>query len=271
MRRFLSLPLAAAGLAALAFAQPAAAQQEERCPKLVAERPLPVIRAAFQIAAALQPEEARLTFLGHSTFLIESPKRIRIATDYSGYNVPDSVPDIITMNRAHTSHYTDHPDPAIRFVLRGWTESGEPARHDLSLEDVWVSNVATDIRGWGGDTVVNGNSIFLFEVSGVCIAHLGHLHHKLDPGHLKRIGRMDVVLVPVDGGYTLNQFEMTEVLAQLGAPLVIPMHFFGGGALERFIQKLGETHVIQRSDSPSVTVSRATLPARPTLLVLPGH
>lgn len=271
MRRFLTLPLAA-GLAVLAFALPAAAQSEmERCPKLVAERPLPIVRAALRVAAALQPEEARLTFIGHSTFLIESPQGVRIATDYSGYNVPDVVPDIITMNRAHTSHYTDHPDPAIRHVLRGWTDSGAAARHDLSLEDVWVSNVATDIRGWGGDTIVNGNSIFLFEVSGVCIAHLGHLHHKLDPSHLKRIGRMDVVLVPVDGGYTLNQFEMTEVLAQLGAPLVIPMHFFGGGALERFIQKLGDTYVIQRSDSPSVTVSRASLPTKPTLLVLPGY
>ena len=181
------------------------------------------------------------------------------------------MPDIVTMNRAHSTHYTDYPDPEIKYVLRGWTASGAPARHDLAFEDVWVSNVATDIRDWGGGTIANGNSIFLFEVSGLCIAHLGHLHHKLDPSQIARIGRMDVVLVPVDGGYTLNQDEMVEVLAQLAAPLVIPMHFFGGSSLERFVDKLGERYQVQRSDTPTVTLTRAGLPVRPTLLVLPGH
>src|SRR5262249_18471193 len=81
----------------------------------------------------------------------------------------------------------------------------------------------------------NGNSIFVFGVADLCIAHLGHLHHTLTPTHLAGLGAIDVVMVPVDGTYTLNQEEMVEVLRQIGPKLVIPMHIFSQASLERFL------------------------------------
>ena len=60
---------------------------------------------------------------GHATFLIESPQLVRIATDYNDYVRPPVLPDIATMNHAHDTHYTDNPDPAIKYVLRGWGPS----------------------------------------------------------------------------------------------------------------------------------------------------
>ena len=111
------------------------------------------------------------------------------------------LPDIVTMNHAHTSHYTDHPDPAIKHVLRGWREDEKPARIDLTYKDVRVRNVPTNIRTFDGGTERHGNSIFIFEVANLCIAHLGHLHHTLTQAQLNEIGRIDVVLVPVDGNY----------------------------------------------------------------------
>ena len=62
----------------------------------------------------------RITYIGHSTFLIESPRLVRIATDYNDYVKPPVLPDIVTMNHAHSTHYTDRPDPGIKHVLRGW-------------------------------------------------------------------------------------------------------------------------------------------------------
>ena len=62
----------------------------------------------------------RLTYVGHSTFLIESPQLVRIATDYNDYVKPPMIPDIVTMNHAHSTHYTDSPEPDIKHVLRGW-------------------------------------------------------------------------------------------------------------------------------------------------------
>src|SRR6185437_3825888 len=110
--------------------------------------------------------------------------------------------------------------------------------HDISVLDVRVRNVPTNIRNWGGGTERHGNSIFIFEIGNLCIAHLGHLHHTLTQQQLNEIGRVDVVLVPVDGSYTLDLEGMIEVLKSLKARVMIPMHFFSPWTLERFLSRV---------------------------------
>jgi L-ascorbate metabolism protein UlaG (beta-lactamase superfamily) len=269
-----ALSLAFATLVLGAAAMPASAQVEpERCPRFIAGSEARVIPASFDLAQ-LADGEVRLSFIGHASFLIESPLGISIVTDYSDATRPPGTPTIATMNRAHTSHYSFNPDPSIRYVLPGWSEDGAPARYDLTVDDVWVRNVTTNVRGGfgqSGDLQRDMNSIFVFEVSGLCIAHLGHLHHTLTEEHLEALGRIDVVLAPVDGGYTLNVDDMIVVLRQINAPLVIPMHYFGQATLARFLARLGEHYAIETSPIPVVTLSRATLPRMATVLVLPGH
>ena len=191
----------------------------------------------------------------------------------TAFEDPRVVPDIATMNHAHTTHYTLSPDPAIKYVLRGWAEDEKPARIDINVGDVHVRNVPTNIRRWGGDTTErHGNSIFIFEIGSLCVAHLGHLHHTLTPQQLAEIGRIDVVLVPVDGSYTLDMDGMIEVLQGLKAPLMIPMHFFSGYTLDNFLARLASLKwAVERAELPTVVVSRATLPPSPKILVLPGR
>jgi hypothetical protein len=76
--------------------------------------------------------------------------------------------------------------------------------------------------------VPDGNSVFIFEVAGLCIGHLGHLHHEL-------------------------------------------MHYFGPETLSRFIANVRGSFELEMGSSPSVIVSRETLPAGPKLIVLPGY
>lgn len=238
------------------------------CLGAVAERRLQVMPANLRLAA-VPSNSARITFVGHATFLIETPQGVTAATDYNDYIRPPVRPDIVTMNYAHTTHFTDRPEPGIAHVLRGWPFDGKPARHNVQFKDLRVRNVPTNIRNYNG-TDYDGNSIFIFDVADLCIAHLGHLHHKLTPGHLADIGRVDVVFVPVDGGLTLNIFDMQEVITQLNAPLVIPMHYFSESTLERFLARLRNTHDIKLNPGPTTVVSRPTLPQKPTALVLPG-
>jgi L-ascorbate metabolism protein UlaG (beta-lactamase superfamily) len=218
---------------------------------------------------ALSSDQVQFTFLGHSTFLIESSAGVTIATDYSGF-AGGGTPDVVTMNRAHPTHYTDHPDSAIRHVLRGWNADGSPAHHDLVLDDVRIRNVTTDIRSAVG-RIRDGNSIFIFEVAGLCIGHLGHLHHELPPETIGAVGRLDVVLVPVDGSYTMAQSAMLEVLKALRARIVIPMHYFGPATLGRFIAAASAYFEVEMAASPVVVLSASSLPKRPKLLVLPGR
>src|SRR6185437_12909247 len=185
----------AAGKASAQSAAPPATKLEASasCPGLIASRSPFGAPPPFRLVS-LKSDEVRVSYIGHSTFLIESPQLVRIATDYNDYVRPPVLPDIATMNHAHDTHYTDHPDPAIKYVLRGWSDNEKPARIDLQVKDVRVRNVPTNIRRWDGGTERHGNSIFIFEVANLCIAHLGHLHHTLTQEQLNEIGRVDVVL-----------------------------------------------------------------------------
>jgi len=274
------LPLTATATPALAQgaapADPAKPAMRESCPGLIARAHPPFLPARLRLAAlrelaALKEDEARITYVGHSTFVLESPKQVRIATDYNDYVKPLTLPDIATMNHAHSTHFTERPDPGIKHVLRGWREDGKPTDWDLQFQDVRVRSVATNIRDWGGGTQRHGNSIFIFEMANLCIAHLGHLHHTLNQQQLDQIGRVDVVLAPVDGGATLDLDGMVEVLTALKAPLVIPMHFFSSYTLDRFIQRLSKDWEIERAEVPTVIVTKHNLPTKPKLLVLPGR
>ncbi|WP_052954798.1 MBL fold metallo-hydrolase [Microvirga vignae] len=213
------------------------------CPGLIASRD------TLFLKAALRQGEVGLTFVGHATFLIETPQGVRIATDYSDGTPPSVTPDVATMNKAHSTHFSYRPDPEIKHVLRGWDPAGGPAVHDLTVQDVRIRNISTNIRSYGRATGYDGNSIFVFETAQLCIAHLDHLHHTLSPEHLKRLGRIDVLLVPIYSGYTLETFDMMEVLRAINAPLMIPMHFFGPSTLNRFLSSAREHFPVEFSDT----------------------
>jgi L-ascorbate metabolism protein UlaG (beta-lactamase superfamily) len=250
---------------------PSSLQAPENCPGLVARDRPQVIPAAFDVAA-LNADQVRITFVGHATFLIESPQLVRIATDYNDYVRPPILPDIITMNHAHDTHYTDHPDPAIKYVLRGWSDTpNQPAQWDLTYRDVRVRNVPTNIRDFEGGTERYGNSIFIFEIANLCIVHLSHLHHTLTQQQLNEIGHADVVMAPVDGFYTLDLDGIMDVLTAMKAPLMIPMHYSGPSVLERFLDRARKLWDVQTADVPSTVIAKTTLPKSPEVLVLPGH
>src|SRR5215471_14989575 len=224
---------------------------------------------AVRPAAAVPAGAVSVTFLGHASFLLESSGGVRIVTDYNDVIRSPVTPDIVTMNNAHPTHYSDAVERGVKYILRGWDPGGGVATHRLEYRDVRIHNVPTNVRELGG-TRYNGNSIFVFEIADLCIAHLGHLHHTLTPTHLAELGAIDVVMVPVDGTYTLNQEEMIEVLRQIGPKLVIPMHIFTQASLERFLARAGGFYAVRREPSPTLLLSRAELPETPSIVVLAG-
>ncbi|SIQ38436.1 L-ascorbate metabolism protein UlaG, beta-lactamase superfamily [Rhizobium sp. RU20A] len=220
-------------------------------------------------AQARANEAVTISYIGHSTFLIETPGGISIATDFNGYHRPAAAPTVATMNKAHSSHYTLTPDPAIRHVLHGWGEAGKAAEHHLMVGDTYVRNVPTDIRSGYGAMEANGNSIFIFEVAGLCIGHLGHLHHELTDSHYAAIGRLDVVMVPVDGGLTMGADSMSRVVTRLRSALILPMHR-RGPPIDRFLDMFGSGFDHRFADSATITVSLRTLPEKPLIYILKG-
>lgn len=257
---FSRLLILAATFALAPFAAQAQQSQRPSTCLAIAQRLPDVVYASFSPAAA--SDEVEITYAGHSTYVIVTPAGIRIATDFNGYFGSDPVPDVVTMNNAHRTHYTDLPDAAIPHVLRGWATEGLIVTHDVTVKDLRIWNVPTNVRDLGG-TRINGNSIFVFEVDGLCIAHLGHLHHTLTDVHLGELGQIDVVLAPADGGYTIPHELLVEVIGQIGPSLVIPMHYFGTGRLAGLLAMLeAEGYTVEILDSNVTTVSRLTMPHR---------
>lgn len=231
---------------------------------------VPLVLAQNSRSADLSArEEVRITYVGHSTYFIETPGGVGIATDYTGVYRPSRLPDVVTMNKAHSTHFTLNPDAGIEQVLQGWSDvPGEKVQHNVVVGDAYIRNVATDIRSWGGDLEENGNSIFIFEIAGLCIGHLGHLHHELTESHYTEIGRLDVLMVPVDGGLTLGADSMSRVVDRLRSSLILPMHRPGG--LDRFIGMLAGKFDVAYAQEPTIVISMRSLPKRPTILVPQG-
>lgn len=270
MRLILALTaLAMPVLASTGLVLPAVAQERtpSHCIALAAAAPrvMPVA-----LKDGLQDNQVLIRYIDHASFAIVTLDGTVAVTDYTGYlGTVDLVPDVVTMNNAHSTHWTASPDPRIPHVLTGWGDGREPADHRLDLGPMLIRNVTTDTRGpFGEGARANGNSIFIFEAGGLCIGHLGHLHQIPTPEQYAAIGRLDVVMVPVDGGYTLRLQDMAGVVRRFRSSVVIPMHWFSRGSLNAFLAEMSAEFTVVETGGAQIALSMRDLPSEPTILVL---
>lgn len=220
-------------------------------------------------SAPVSRETVRIHYVAHASFLIRSHGGLNMITDYTGFHgTAPFVPDVVTMNHAHDTHWTAQPDPAIPHVLPGWGPYGQGISHALDLGEVLIRNVSTDIRSGFTGVEEKGNSIFIFEMAGLCIGHLGHLHHEPTVAQYAAIGRLDVVMAAVDGGSTVDLPTMIRILKRLRSSIVIPMHWFSDFSLGPFLAGMDDAFTIVEVGGPVLEVSRDRLPGQPTVMVL---
>lgn len=174
---------------------------------------------------------AYLTWYGQSCFMLESASGTRILMDPVATNLGYLPPADLRADAVTISH--DHPDHSnlglvqgkprvIRGLTadkKGWVKIEDKVK-DITIRSVGVYHDQKRGAELGLDT------IFIFETGGVRIAHLGDLGHPLTDQQLSAIGSVDVVLVPVGGGSTIDAQTATYVIDQIRPRLmVIPMHF----------------------------------------------
>ncbi len=235
----------------------------------LARAPAGFIHASFRVAA-VKANHVRIDFIGHSTFVVESPQGVRVATDYNDYVRPPRTPHIVTMNNAHDTHYSYSVPEEVEHVLRGWDPAGGIARHNVSVKDVRVRNVPTNLAEFGGKWR-NGNSMFVIEAQGLCIAHISHLHHVLSEDQLRDLGRIDIAFAPIDGMWTMSHQELFEVLDRIKPMLVIPMHYGSLGGVQAFTAQARARWPVRRHDGPSIELSFRDLPRKTEVLFLAGR
>lgn len=271
---------AAAAFLALAFLLVGAGQAFASCagmawaPRLA---PDPARHPYFSLAAAgdalpkVPDGELRIRFLGHATFEVESPGGAVVHTDYNDYVRGSRIPDIVTMNRTHDSHFSYDPDKRIPHVLRGWDPDGGIARHNIQFRDMRVRNVPTNLVETGGGKLANGNSMFVIEAVGLCVVHISHLHHYLSKEQLAELGQIDVAFAPIDGMWTMSHDELFRVLEDIRARLVIPMHYGSQAGVQAFIARAEKKWTVRQNDSDTMFVSLRTMPKTPEVVFLQGY
>ena len=185
---------------------------------------------ALLVHAAPRPV-AYLTWYGQSCFLLESSTGTRVLMDpipaNIGYLPPaDLHADAVTVSHEHPDHNNVGMVLGKPRVLRGLTADKKGwVKIDERIKDIAVRSV-----GVYHDTKRGAESgldtIFIFEVGPIRIAHLGDLGHPLTDQQISAIGSVDVVLLPVGGAGTLDASTATYVADQIRPRLmIIPMHY----------------------------------------------
>src|SRR5262249_43143378 len=167
----------------------------------------------------------------------------------------------------HAPHNSVHMAPGTPVILHGLTPGGEDwQKISTTIRDVSVYLVpAYHDKSQGMQR--GKNAIFVFRVDDICIAHLGDLGHLLTPDQLKMLGKIDILLVPIAGGFfTVTPSEAREVTKQVGPKIAIPMHFWWDGAVDEYAWEIPGVKVMK---GRTLKISKGDLPLPTDVLVLP--
>jgi L-ascorbate metabolism protein UlaG (beta-lactamase superfamily) len=231
---------------------------------------LDVVQGGIMRVATATAPVVTIEWMGHSTFQITSSKGTRILTDPHGaFDLPHpTLPQhVVTTSHQHGPHNSVEMAPGTPVVLHGLTPSGDNwQKISTTIRDVSVYVVpAYHDKSQGLQR--GKNAIFVFRVDDICIAHLGDLGHLLTPDQLKMMGRIDILLMPIAGGYfTVTPTEAKEVTKQVNPKIAIPMHFWWEQAVQEYTQ--GSTRV-KMMNAPVLKISKAELPTPTEIVVLP--
>lgn len=208
----------------------------------------------------------KVKWLGHASFLITSDTGTKIITDPYATNdrlkygeIKESA-DIVTVSHEHGDHNNVAAVGGNPGVVKGTTE----------IKGIKFSGISTYHDKTGGGERGN-NTIFCFEVDGIRVCHLGDLGHRLDDKEVAEIGKVDILLTPVGGFYTIDAKVATEVCSRLAPEVIIPMHYkndrcgFPISSADEFLQgKAG----VSRLDDSEVEFKQGELPATTQIIVL---
>ena len=172
-------------------------------------------------------------YSGHSSFRLKG-KTATVVTDpfdskMVGLKYPLTEANIVTISHDHEDHNNADiikGDPKIisgpgEYEIKEVTILGFPSYHDTKKGEE---------RG--------KNTIYVFEIDGIRICHLGDLGEKLSETLIEALGEIDVLLIPVGGTYTIDSREAAELVREIEPSFVLPMHFFVDGMNKASFEKL---------------------------------
>jgi len=206
-----------------------------------------------------------LQWYGHSSFLIHSGSQTKVVADPNFNVTPGIQADAVTVSNDHFTHNNTGAVTGNPVILRGITfkQTWNPIR--TTVKDIAIVNIPSQ-RGvsWRGVA----NSIFIYEMGSLCIAHLGNIGHLLTPEQEKVMQRIDVMMIPIDAMTNLGFEDIVKVVEQVKPPIVIPMHYDVARQGELFAAFAKEHYPIRKIAASQLTLHRGMLPKATEVFVL---
>lgn len=211
-----------------------------------------------------------ITWYGHSCFRLTERGMATVVCDpYDhksiGYDALKLKADIVTASHDAPGH---HNLDAVKGYSHAITGPGE-----FEIGGVFITGVQTDGAS-GKKKDVSRNTLYVFDYEGITVAHLGDLRQVPSQAEVEALGTVNVALVPVGGGNSLNAAKAAEVVSLLEPNLVIPMHYATPDAkkvqldsLNKFLKEMG-LGAGSAQKQPSLKVTRSSLPDETHVIVL---
>ena len=213
------------------------------------------------------PPDLTLRYLGHASFQWTSPAGVRVLIDpfddpengrWFVRAFPPVETDLLLVTHAHFDHDAVHRVPGTPTILRG---RGEFRRDDVSIRAV------NEVHSTQGGRIDISNIVFLLQAGGVRFCHVGDNRVPLANHALEALGRVDVLMAPVDESRHLIEYdEVGSLIESLGPRVVIPMHYFIPGlthvasTLQPVDGWLALQPRVRRLDTHTLTISPEDLP-----------
>ncbi|KXK10591.1 MAG: Zn-dependent hydrolase of the beta-lactamase fold-like protein [Chloroflexi bacterium OLB14] len=206
-----------------------------------------------------------ITWYGHSCFRLTERNYATVVTDpfdhkKVGYDALKLKAEIVTV-----SH--DAPGHNNTDVVKGTTHSLTGAG-EFEIGGVFITAVQT---GGGKKKDKIRNTLYVYDYDGITVAHLGDLQEVPTQSEVEALGTVNVLLIPVGGGSSLNAAKASEVVSLIEPNIVIPMHYSTPAAkvnldsLNKFLKEMG---LGKTESQPSLKITRSGLPAETKVIVL---
>ena len=206
-----------------------------------------------------------IKWLGHSCFLIKGKERTIITDPYHpslGYSLGEPKADIVTLSHFHPGH------SYIEGVANNPKQIKRPGEYELG--GTFITGIATFHDSAKGE-IRGKNTIYLIEMDGITLCHLGDLGHSLTSQVIEELGVVDVLFSPAGEISTISVDTAVETIKQLNPHIVIPMHYKTDALarnlepVDKFLDKMGIHRV---EPTPKLSITQSSLPASTQVVVL---
>jgi len=210
-----------------------------------------------------------ITHFGHSCFRLKGKSATLVTDPYNpamvGLSFKNVSADIVTVSHQHDDHNYLNAVTDVRKVIDA------PGEYEISgISIIGLPSFHDDKKG----KVRGKNIIFVIEIDGLRLAHLGDLGYKLSESETESLGSIDILMVPTGGEYTIGSSDAAQLTRAIDPYIIIPMHYQVKGLKKELFDKLSSVEPfledmgvgVERTDK--LTVKKESLTEEQKIVIL---